>query len=160
MVMGIIVNQEFEFVEITNSANEFFEILPQDWQELIAVNWQKYANKAQVLALKHHNKIVAGGVVFLGSHPGESALETAYYKMFSTNYKYLGFIWVPIDERNKNYASKWLTCLKEENPKQKYWLTIEEESLKYFYKKNGFKLIENENNSAIENEWVLVYSPN
>lgn len=158
--MGFVVNQEFEFVDITKSANEFFKMLPLDWQEIIVLNWQKYVNTAQVFALKLNSKIVVGGVVFLDSHPGESALESAYYKKFSKAYKYLGFIWVPVDERNKNFASKWLTCLKEKNPKQKYWLTIEEESLKYFYQKNGFTLIENENNSAIENEWVLVNSPN
>lgn len=158
--MGLIVNQEFEFVDITNSANEFFKILPPDWQEIIIGNWQKYANTAQVLVLKQHNKIVAGGIVFLNSHPGETAIETAYYKKLYPQYKYLGFIWVPVEERNKNFASKWLSCLKEANRKQNYWLTIEEESLKYFYQKNGFKLIENENNSAFENEWILVYSPN
>jgi hypothetical protein len=54
-------------------------------------------------------------------------------------------------------ASQWLTLLKNQDPTQKYWLTIEEEWLKHFYEKNGFVLIE-ESKDEDDKEWLYVFS--
>ncbi|MFZ2285285.1 MAG: hypothetical protein WAV86_15570, partial [Lutibacter sp.] len=72
-------------------------------------------------------------------------------------YLYIGFIWVPLEKRNRNLASQWLTLLKNQDPTQKYWLTIEEEWLKHFYEKNGFVLIE-ESDDDENKEWLYLFS--
>ena len=77
--------------------------------------------------------------------------------LFSEGYLYIGFIWVPEHNRNRQLASQWLTLLKNQDPNQKYWLTIEEQPLKYFYEKNGFKLIK-ESNDEDDKEWLYVFS--
>ncbi|WP_299522185.1 GNAT family N-acetyltransferase [uncultured Lutibacter sp.] len=147
-----------DFINLNKSPKQFFDILPTDWQDIIVSEWDAYKKTATIYVLKDKNEIVAGGIVFLNSHPEMTDFEQSFQYLFSEGYLYIGYLWVIPQKRNQQLASKWLDKLKEENKNQKYWLTIEEESLSYFYKKNGFKLLKESTNSASK-EWLLTYSP-
>ncbi|MGV8947555.1 MAG: hypothetical protein ACOH1N_14095 [Lutibacter sp.] len=146
------------FSNATKNPEQFFNILPEDWQVLIVPFWDNYKNTAKIYILKEDNEVVAGGLVFSKSLPDMSDFERSLQYLFSEGYLYIGFIWVPTHKRNQQLASRWLTLLKNKNPKQKYWLTIEEEWLKYFYEKNGFKLIK-ESKENDDKEWLYTYEP-
>jgi tRNA(Met) C34 N-acetyltransferase TmcA len=60
--------------------------------------------------------------------------------------------------RGKRLGSDWLKLLIQDFPEQKYWLTVEEEELIQFYKKNHFKLIKSLKNGE-DTDWLLVYEP-
>ena len=145
------------FSNVTDNPNQFFYILPEDWQSLIVPYWESYKDSAKIYVLKENEKVVAGGLVFSKSLPNMSDFERSLQHLFEEGYLYIGFIWVPLDKRNRNLASQWLTLLKKQDPAQKYWLTIEEEWLKHFYEKNGFVLVE-ESNDPDNKEWLYVYS--
>lgn len=143
-------------INVTENPEQFFNMLPEDWQVLIVPYWESYKDSAKIYVLKENEEVVAGGLVFSKSLPDMSNFERSLQHLFEEGYLYIGFIWVPLEKRNRNLASQWLTLLKSQNPTQKYWLTIEEEWLKHFYEKNGFKLIK-ESNDADNKEWLYVY---
>jgi hypothetical protein len=144
------------FSNATDNPEQFFNILPDDWKALIEPYWDNYKNAAKIYVLKEDEEVVAGGLVFSKSLPDMSDFERSLQHLFKEGYLYIGFIWVPLDKRNRQLASQWLTLLKNQDPKQKYWLTIEEAWLKHFYEKNGFKLIK-ESNKAADKEWLFTY---
>lgn len=146
-----------QFNNATESPEQFFNLLPEDWRILIEPYWESYKDSAKIYVLKENEEVVAGGLVFSKSLPDMSDFEKSLQYLFTEGYLYLGFIWVPEHQRNRQLASQWLTLLKSQNPDQKYWLTIEEEWLKHFYEKNGFKLIK-ESNDADNKEWLYAYS--
>jgi predicted GNAT family N-acyltransferase len=146
-----------QFINVTDSPEQFFNILPQDWQALIVPYWDSYKDSAKIYVLKENDEVVTGGLVFSKSLPDMSDFERSVQYLFSEGYLYIGFIWVPEHKRNQQLASQWLTLLKKQNPNQKYWLTIEEAWLKHFYEKNGFKLIK-ESNDADNKEWLYTYA--
>ncbi len=146
-----------QFSNATESPEQFFKILPEDWQVLIVPYWDSYKNVAKIYVLKENNEVVAGGLVFSKSLPDMSDFEQSLQYLFNEGYLYIGFIWVPEHQRNRNLASQWLTLLKNQDSNQKYWLTIEEAWLKHFYEKNGFKLIK-ESNDVDNKEWLFTYS--
>ncbi|MDD3723548.1 MAG: GNAT family N-acetyltransferase [Lutibacter sp.] len=145
-----------QFSNATESPEKFFNILPYDWQVLIVPHWESYKDAAKIYVLKENDEVVAGGLVFSKSLPDMSDFEQSLQYLFSEGYLYIGFIWVPEHKRNRNLASQWLTLLKNRNPNQKYWLTIEDAWLKHFYEKNGFKLIK-ESNDTNEREWLFTF---
>ncbi|NQV78477.1 MAG: GNAT family N-acetyltransferase [Lutibacter sp.] len=147
-----------EFINLNKSPKQFFDILPADWQAIIVPEWDAYKKKSAIYVLKDENEIVAGGIVFSNNHPEMTDFEQSFQHLSSEGYLYIGYLWVIPQKRNQQLASKWLDKLKEENKNQKYWLTIEEEPLSYFYKKNGFKLLKESTNSASK-EWLLTYNP-
>ena len=147
-----------KFNNATNNPEQFFNLLPEDWRILIEPYWESYKDSAKIYVLKENEEVVAGGLVFSKSLPDMSDFERAQQHLFSEGYLYIGFIWVPPHKRNRNLASQWLTLLKNQDPAQKYWLTIEEEWLKHFYEKNGFVLIE-ESNDADNKEWLFTWRP-
>ncbi len=147
---------DIQFSNATESPEQFFNMLPDDWQILIVPYWESYKDDAKIYVLKENEEVVAGGLVFSRSLPDMSDFEKSLQYLFSEGYLYLGFIWVPLDKRNRQLASQWLTLLKNQDPNQKYWLTIEEPWLKHFYEKNGFKLIK-ESDDAGDKEWLYVY---
>jgi hypothetical protein len=57
--------------------------------------------------------------------------------------------------RKHHLGSEWLLSLKKVNPEQGFWLTIEEEPLKYFYEKNSFTVVDESKSEP--KEWVMVY---
>lgn len=143
-----------QFSNATDNSEQFFNILPDDWKALIEPYWDNYKDAAKIYVLKEDDEVVAGGIVFSKSLPDMSDFERSVQSLFSEGYLYIGFIWVPLDKRNRQLASQWLTLLKNQDPNQKYWLTIEEAWLKHFYEKNGFKLIK-ESNDADNKEWLF-----
>jgi len=145
-----------QFINVTDSPEQFFNILPEDWQVLIVPYWESYKDVAKIYVLKEDGEVVVGGLVFSKSLPDMSDFERSQQYLFSEGYLYLGFIWVPLDKRNKNLASQWLTLLKNQDPTQKYWLTIEEAWLKHFYEKNDFRLIK-ESAYDDDKEWLFTY---
>ena len=145
-------------INATDNPEQFFNMLPEDWQVLIVPYWESYKDVAKIYVLKEDEEVVAGGLVFSKSLPDMSDFERAQQHLFSEGYLYIGFIWVPIDKRNRQLASQWLTLLKNQDPTQKYWLTIEEEWLKHFYEKNDFKLIKESDNDD-DKEWLFTWRP-
>ena len=147
---------DIQFINATESPEQFFNILPNDWNVLIAPYWKDYKDSAKIYVLKENGEVVAGGLVFSKSLPDMSDFERSLQYLFTEGYLYIGFIWVPEHQRNRQLASQWLTLLKNQDPTQKYWLSIEEEWLKHFYEKNGFTLIK-ESDDAANKEWLFTW---
>ncbi len=138
--------------------NKFFNLLPEDWNNEISITWNTYSKNATIYVLEGKDKIMAGGIVFSICPPDMLYNPLEAKKWFDQGYLYIGFIWVVEEFRNKKVGSKWIKSLINKFPQQKFWLTIEEESLKFFYIKNGFSLVktlQNDNNK----EWLLIYEP-
>lgn len=147
------------FSKLKGNPNQFFDILPTEWRNLIVPNWVHYKKTATIYVIKEAHEIICGGIVFSEKLNEMTPFEIEHLHLFSEGYNYLGYIWVVEHKRNQKLASKWLNCLKETHPNQKYWLTIEEEELNYFYKKNDFKLFA-ENKIDFNNnlkEWIFIY---
>lgn len=137
--------------------NEFFDILPEDWRCLIAPYWERYSPTSTIYILEKEKEVLAGGIVFGSSSPDMTTFEKAHGKVyFKLGYLYIGFLWVVPEHRGKALGSEWLSLLKKRNKKQSYWLTIEEERLKTFYKKNGFECVA-ESVLTSNKEWLLIY---
>ena len=149
---------QIEFIKLDNSQDLFFNILPQDWQDIIVPQWKNFKDSASIFIFKENEELIAGGIVFEKSHINMTPFEKEHQYLYAENYFYLGFIWVIPSKRNQQLASKWLTEIKKAYSNQKFWLTIEEEPLKYFYQKNDFKLIA-ESNDENYKEWVLTFTP-
>ena len=144
----------YSLIDSSSRPNQFFSILPKDWQEIIVPAWQYYKEEASIFILKDKLKVIAGGIVFNHSIPNASLFEESNYDLFQAGYKYIGYVWVVPSYRKQGLASLWLTLLKEKFTNQHYWLTIEEESLRNFYEKNGFQLYKESNNEV--KEWLLI----
>ena len=147
---------EFIFKKPENQ-EAFFNILPSDWQDIIVPQWMDYKNTSDIFIVEFESKAVAGGIVFSKTPPNATTLEMNNNYLFEQNYLYLGFIFVKPEYRNKKLASFWLENIKKTYKNKSFWLTIEDFSLKSFYEKNGFKLIENYTTIDF-NEWVMVSS--
>ena len=147
-----------KFRSLEKDPIQFFNILPQDWQQIIVPNWEEFKDSASIYVFKENEAVIAGGIVFKSGHPNSTDFENKYNYLYDEKYYYLGFLWVIPEKRNQQLASKWLTEIKKAYSNQKFWLTIEEEPLKYFYQKNDFKLIA-ESNDENYKEWVLTYTP-
>ena len=133
---------------------QFFNILPQDWQAGIVPFWEDYKQSATVYAIVMGKEIVAGGIVFTDLPPNPSQLDIDFEYLFDEGYQHIGFLFVKEEMRKHHLGSEWLELLKEKNPAQKFWLTIEEEPLKHFYLQNSFEII-GESDSEPK-EWILV----
>ncbi len=138
----------------------FFQILPQDWQEAILPFWNEYKTSTRCYVLTDENQnIIAGGLVFTQCPPDMVYAEEEANKWLNKGYEYLGFIYVIEERRKQNLGSIWLTQLKQMNPKQKYWLVIEEEKLDAFYVKNGFKYKKTLNLNDDNQEMLYSFEP-
>tara|TARA_R110001583_G_scaffold69109_2_gene196114 strand:+ start:4428 stop:4883 length:456 start_codon:yes stop_codon:yes gene_type:complete len=149
---------DLKFSSLNKTPQKFFNILPQEWQEIIVPQWKNYKNTASIFVFKEKGELIAGGIIFEKSHPNMTDFEKEYQFFYEENYFYIGFVWVIPEKRNHQLATKWLTKIKEENKNQKYWLTVEDESLKYFYEKNAFKLVAESKNSEAK-EWIFTFKP-
>ncbi|MBI9040010.1 hypothetical protein [Lutibacter sp.] len=153
---------EIQFEKLKGNPNQFFDILPNDWKISIVPNWIFYKKTATIYVIKENNEIICGGIVFTEKLKEMTPFEISHAYLFADGFNYLGYIWVAEHKRNLQLATTWLSYLKALNPNQKYWLTIEEEQLNYFYKKNGFKLF-SESHNDFDNtikEWIFTYTPN
>ena len=139
-----------------SNEHDFFDLLPQDWKDVISPSWHSYSENSSIFLLKDNEQIVAGGVVFSTCPPDMLYDQAEAGKWFDKGYLYIGFLWVPEKFRNHHYGSGWIRSLKNKFPSQKFWLTIEDEGLKGFYIKNGFRSVK-----ALQNgpgtEWLMIY---
>ncbi|MGY8913945.1 MAG: hypothetical protein ACKVJF_02530 [Flavobacteriales bacterium] len=143
---------------VNHRSTDFFKILPQDWQEIIKVIWDKVKDISTIYAIVEEGTIIAGGIIFTEKLPVMTRFELEQGQPFFTlGYGYIGFLWVDENRRNEQLGSKWLT-LKNQDHKQGFWLTIEEGGLKKFYEKNGFKTIAQSEDKK-NMEWLCVYEP-
>ncbi len=139
-----------KFKIYNDKANSFFEILPKDWQEGIVPFWENYKKTTKIYVLEDNKEILAGGLVFSECPPDMDFFKLEAQEWLEKGYLYLGFLWVPKKFRNKSLGTLWLNTLKKLDENQKYWLTIEEDNLRYFYEKNNFeyeKTIQNDSNT-------------
>lgn len=147
---------ELVFKQHQENPQWFFQLLPKSWQKGIVPYWDTYIGKAEIYTIEEDGTIVAGGVVFKDfSEDLKYFKEEAKYWL-GLGYYYLGYIWVVKSKRGQNLGSKWLVELLKQHPNTNFWLTIEEEKLKSFYLKNGFRLIKKLQKGKTT-EWLLVY---
>lgn len=147
-----------EYIFKQSNNQDFFQLLPTDWKNSILPFWDNYVDNSSIYLLFDNDKIIAGGIVFHACSPDMMYNELEAKKWFDNDYLYLGFIWVVEEYRNKKIGSKWLQALMKKFPTQKFWLTIDEQNLAFFYTKNGFKLIKSLKNGN-DDEWLLTYKP-
>lgn len=148
-----------KFETINHRYTEFFNMLPEDWKEIISPIWDKIKNTATIYAIVEEGSIIAGGIIFTEKLPKMTNFELDQGQpFFDLGYGYIGFLWVDEKRRNEQLGSKWLSLLKKNNLQQGFWLTIEEEGLKKFYEKNGFKTI-SQSEDKENMEWLCVYEP-
>lgn len=147
-----------EYIFKQSFNQDFFQLLPINWKNSIIPFWDDYIDNASIYLIYDDDKIIAGGIVFNTCSPDMMYNELEAEKWFDSGYLYLGFIWVVEEYRNKKIGSKWLQALINKFPAQKFWLTIDEENLAFFYIKNGFKLITSLKNDD-DIEWLLTYEP-
>lgn len=144
--------------EVCENCREFFKILPKDWQETILPYWEEIKKTTKGYLLVENQETIAGGLVFSKCPPDMLYAIDEANKWLNKGYLYLGFIYVIERKRHQNLGSVWFTNLKQLNPKQSYWLTIEDLKLDTFYTKNNFKKIKALFNDNQE-EWLYVYEP-
>jgi len=138
--------------------DRFFNLLPEDWYSGISISWNSISTNASIYILKDEEKIMAGGIVFSICPPDMLYNQEEAEKWLSSGYQYIGYLWVVEEFRNMKIGSEWLKALSKKYPLQKFWLTIEEESLKSFYIKNGFRLVKSLKNGKTS-EWLMIYEP-
>jgi GNAT superfamily N-acetyltransferase len=144
-----------ELVDLTAAPGRFFDILPDDWRVEIEPFWLEYRETSWIYGLDEGGKIIAGGIVFSGVSPDTKGYYETAQQWLDKGYLYMGFIYVDEDRRGEGLGSLWVNKVKEHNPKQKYWLAIDEYGLSKFYQKLGFRIVEEVRNGA-DPEWVLV----
>ncbi|WP_242083443.1 GNAT family N-acetyltransferase [Aestuariivivens sediminis] len=135
--------------------HRFFRILPLDWKNSIVPQWPNYKASSSIYVIECDGQVIAGGIVFSKTPPHATPIELEYNYLFKANYLYIGYLYVLPEFRNKNIASKWLEAVKNRYDKQKFWLTIEVFDLKFFYEKNGFKLMDS-SPCLHSDEWVMI----
>ncbi|MCM4172531.1 GNAT family N-acetyltransferase [Arenibacter sp. TNZ] len=146
-----------KLVNIGFDGHEFFKILPGDWQQIILPVWEDLKKNANIFVFKNTLEITAGGIVFKGAPPNMTDFEIEEgQKYIDMGFQYIGFLFVDSKYRNQALGSKWLKALMEEFPNQSYWLTIEEQGLRLFYEKNGFKCV-SESKDPNNQEWLFTY---
>ncbi len=145
-------------VDITDTPEHFFRILPTDWQEAIVPFWMDFADHVHIYVLMQDHEIVAGGIVFRKTPPDMEHFRSEAKRWFRNGYRYIGFIWVPENKRNQNFGSAWLQELKKTEPGRGFWLTTEEKGLAGFYLKNNFKKIKTLRFGPIEED-LFSYTP-
>jgi hypothetical protein len=147
----------FQFSKLKSNPNQFFDILPEDWQDEIVPFWDDYKNTASIYVIKEDSHVIAGGILFSTCSPDITYFKKEAQTWFENGFLYIGFLWVAEDNRNNNLGSFWLDELKRQLPNQKLWLLIEEERLHSFYLKNDFKLDKTiKNNDHLE--WLYTFS--
>lgn len=149
----------YTFSKITSQPEQFFKLLPEDWQNEIVPFWKSYTNDASIYGLYDGPLLIGGGIVFYTSPPHFEYFEREAKVLFSKDYHYLGFIWINENYRNKNLGTFWLNKLKSLEPHQDLFLLTEEEHLHHFYTKNGFFRIKEISNKG-NLEWLYVSERN
>ncbi|RTE53786.1 N-acetyltransferase [Arenibacter aquaticus] len=156
----MVVNK-IDWVELKVLKNEpdiFFRILPEEWQKTIGPVWEDCKENGCIYVLRNAAEIMAGGIVFIEEPPNRTQFEIENGAPYlALGYYYIGFLFVGPNYRNQSMGSKWLEAIKNKYPDRSFWLTIEEEGLRYFYEKNGFKCVA-ESQDPSTPEWMFVYT--
>tara|TARA_R110002051_G_scaffold75579_1_gene137396 strand:- start:934 stop:1392 length:459 start_codon:yes stop_codon:yes gene_type:complete len=147
---------DIKFQKYTAKAEGFFKILPKEWQQVVRPIWSKEYENADIYVLIANDEIISGGIVFKGLTPDMYSFEKEAVKFVNAGYYYIGYLWVVESRRGENLGSFWLDSLKIYYSKTNFWLAIEDEKLKKFYLKNGFKLIK-ESNDIENKEWLFLF---
>tara|TARA_R110002167_G_scaffold232047_1_gene437305 strand:- start:111 stop:572 length:462 start_codon:yes stop_codon:yes gene_type:complete len=145
-----------KFTKHQGDPNDFFKLLPSSWSEGLLPLWQDYALKSEIFTLVDHGEIVAGGILVKGIPEDMHLFLQESMQWASKGYRYIGYLWVVETRRNQHLGSKWLQELARYYPKMHFWLTIEEEPLKDFYLRNGFRMVRELQNGEAH-EWLLVW---
>lgn len=95
-----------EFIEVTNTPNIFFDILPADWSEGIAPVWTAYSSTSRIFCLKMNGQIVGGGIVFRTIAP-DTLDEALAQTLYDDGLLYIGFLWISEEFRGCNLGSMW-----------------------------------------------------
>jgi GNAT superfamily N-acetyltransferase len=155
LVLGAFINDRM-ILKILKNESIFIDLLPLEWQEGIQSIWKKNKEHALIYVLEQDNEICAGGIVFSALTPEMEVYKEEARYWFLKGYLYIGYVWVPENKRNKNYGSLLLKNLLLMDPKQHYWLTTEEQQLRYFYEKAGFTYVKTMRFQDLEEE-LFVY---
>lgn len=129
----------YNFKKYKSNPFDFFNLLPEDWREVLLPIWEKHHLAAEVYVLLNENKIVAGGIVFKEYTEDMVCFKEDAISLLNSGSLYIGYVYVIEAERGKDLGSRWLKSIKNEFSNTNFWLTIEEEGLKGFYKKNNFE---------------------
>lgn len=143
------------FRELKHNSQQFFEILPLEWQDEIVPFWNAFKSHAKIYIIEVQQTLIGGGIVFYKSPPNFDYFETEAKSLFKEGYRYLGFIWIDENHRNKNLGSFWLEHLKAQDHNQKYFLLTEEDHLQHFYEKNDFLRVKSIRNQD-QVEWLYL----
>jgi diamine N-acetyltransferase len=149
----------FDLVELKYNQQQFFEMLPKDWQDAIVPYWNDYSSTSKIYVFFEGNEVIAGGILFYTMPPDLIWNKKNLQPWFDNGYVYIGFLYVAEHKRHQKLGSLWIEKLKTLMPNQKFWLVIEDESLGKFYEKHHFnkeQTIVNQNNI----EWVYAFKPN
>lgn len=149
---------EIELVELKQSPEGFFQLLPDDWQDALVPFWENYKGAAKIFTLNAKNEILGGGIVFSSVSPDTEIYYFEAQNMLNQGYLYMGFLWINENYRSMGLGSRWLEEVFKKNPGQKYWLSIEDYRLSSFYIKNGFKLLKQLDVNG-STEWIMIYEP-
>lgn len=147
--------ETFIFKQLTSQPQQFFDLLPTEWQQEIVPFWGDYEALAKIYSIEEAGEIIGGGIVFYACPPNFTYFEDEANYWFGKGYLYLGFIWIAEDKRSKNLGSFWLNQLKLAESHQKYFLLTEENRLHRFYVKNGFTRIKSLKNED-HFEWLYL----
>ena len=147
------------FKDISDSAEKFINILPEDWQAQLHTIPKAIIKSSKTFILESDTGILAGGLIFSKILPEMAGYRDEAVHWYTSNYLYIGYLWVPKEYRNLKMGSKWLSELKSRYPEQKFWLTIEDYNLKFFYEKNQFRFIKKLDIEKSD-EWLMVYDFN
>lgn len=148
---------DITFQKHSGNPEEFFQILPLDWQEALAVVWNKAKASSEIYVIENEGEIIAGGIVFKQYTQDMVLFKKEAQKLLAANSYYIGYLWVKETHRGKDLGTFWLNAIKGTYPKTNFWLTIEEENLQRFYTKNGFKGVQEVANKKTK-EWLLKFT--
>lgn len=154
--MEALVNtvQDLRLVERTEEPLPYFEVLPADWREEIEPHWNTLKEYTRIFTLEAEGKAYGGGLIFKRVSPDTEAYREEAQHWFDKGHWYIGFLFIPEQFRNLKLGSLWLARIFGHFPKQKFWLTVDEETLVKFYEKNGFKLEKTIELQGVK-EWLL-----
>lgn len=142
------------FKDCTAEPEQFFSILPPDWQEAIRPFWPGYGGSARIYILESPGETLGGGIVFSTVSPDTMFYQEEAQRWFSRGYLYIGFLWVAEQYRGRKLGGGWLEALFLHYPGQRFWLAIEDIQLLHFYERYGFRLVK-EVSGEDGVEWIL-----
>ena len=153
--MGVEPSLIMSFVELTQTPDRFFNILPEDWSVEIAPVWHQYApTGSRIFGMIENEEVVAGGIVFTTVSPDTKGYEAIAQRWFDAGYLYIAFLFVSPEARGRGLGSHWVTELRKHMQGQHFWLAIEDANLVKFYEPLGFVVKESVDNEGTQ-EWLL-----